>query len=125
MRWNAHMTPIWSWARRELARHRRAAVALVLLIGVSGAVVLTAGAGARRSASAYDRFLDASNTADVQLQYASDGLIDDDILAALLAEPGVVTAVPLYITVAFAEESEYDLGVFAGPDPALFTEIDE
>ena len=31
---------------------------------------------------------------------------------------------PLYITLAFAEESEYDLGVFAGPDPALLTEID-
>ena len=32
---------------------------------------------------------------------------------------------PLYITVAFAEETDYDLGIFAGPDPALFTEIDE
>ena len=31
---------------------------------------------------------------------------------------------PFYITPAFAEESEYDLGVFAGPDPALLTEID-
>ena len=34
-------------------------------------------------------------------------------------------AVPLYITVAFAEETDYDLGIFAGPDPALYTEIDE
>ena len=44
------MTPIWAWARRELTRHRRAALALVLLIGISGAVVLTTAAGARRSA---------------------------------------------------------------------------
>ncbi|MET0903738.1 MAG: ABC transporter permease [Acidimicrobiales bacterium] len=124
------MTPIWAWARRALTRHRRAAVALVLLIGVSGAVVLTSAAGARRSASAYDRFLEASHTADVQLQYGTsegrqDPALDAEVLEALRADPAVDQAVPLYITVAFAEETDYDLGIFAGPDPALYTEIDE
>ena len=122
------MTPIWAWARRELTRHRRAALALVLLIGLSGAVVLTTAAGARRSASAFDRFLEASNTADVQLQYARrrrPDRVDAEVLEALRADPAVEAAAPLYITVAFAEETDYDLGIFAGPDPALFTEIDE
>ena len=120
------MTPIWAWARRELTRHRRAALALVLLIGVSGAVVLTTAAGARRSATAYDRFLEASHTADVQLQYGdAEGrqapALDAEVLEALRADPAVDKAVPLYITVAFAEGSDYDLGIFAGPDPTLFS----
>ena len=124
------MTPIWAWARRELTRHRRAAVALVLLIGVSGAVVLTSAGGARRSASAYDRFLEASHTADVQLQYGTaegrhDPALDAEVLEALRADPAVAKAVPLYITVAFAAETDYDLGIFAGPDPALYTQIDQ
>ena len=97
------MTPIWAWARRELTRHRRAALALVLLIGISGAVVLTTAAGARRSASAYDRFLETSHTADVQLQYGAaegrqDPALDAEVLEALRADPAVDKAVPLYIT---------------------------
>src|SRR5688500_13748031 len=118
------MAPIWRWSRRELLRHRRAAIGLVLLIGLAGAVVLTTAAGARRSATAFDRFLDASHTADAQLQYASEDEVDADILEALRTDPAVERAVPIYITVAFSEESEYDLGVFAGPEPGLYRDID-
>jgi ABC-type lipoprotein release transport system permease subunit len=124
MRWDERMGPIWAWSRRELLRHRRAALALILLVGVSGGVVLTAAAGARRSASAFDRFLDASHTADAQLQYASEDDVDEAVLAAVRADPAVERAVPLFITVGFSEASDYDLAVFAGPDPALYSEID-
>ena len=118
------MTPIWAWARRELLRHRRATLALILLIGVSGAVVLTTAAGARRTGSAFERFLESSHTADVQLQYYSETVDDEAVIDALLDDPRVEQAVPLYIAVAFTESSDYDLGVFGGPDPALLTDID-
>ena len=118
------MTGVWAWARRELLRNRRATLALVLLIGLSGAVVLTAAAGARRTGSAFERFVAAGNTADARLQYATETVDDEDIMGALLADPAVEQAVPVYITIAFAEGNDYDLGIYAGPDEALFTAID-
>ena len=45
----------------------RALVVLALMIGLTGAVVFAAVAGARRSASALDRFHDAGQTLDVFL----------------------------------------------------------
>src|SRR5687767_10061800 len=87
IRWDDRMGPCWAWARRELIRRRRSAVALALLIGLCGAVVLAAAAGARRTGSAFDRFVEASNSADVQLQYASDQRIDAEILARLRSHP--------------------------------------
>ena len=119
------MTPIWAWARRELVRQRRATLALILLVGLSGAVVLGAAAGARRTGSAFERFLESSNTADVQLQYNADGDIDDDVLDALRADPDVREAAPVFVTVAFADGIEYDLGIFASPDPALFRDLEK
>lgn len=118
------MGAAWAWARSELRRRRGAAVALALLIGVSGAVVLTAAAGARRTESAFARFLESSNTADVQLQYSSDGGVDDQVLEALRRHPDVDAAAPLYLTVAFSEDSAYDLGIFASPEPELFRDLD-
>lgn len=114
----------WSWARSELRRRLRSNLALVLLIALSGAVVLTAAAGARRSASAFDRFAEASDVADVQVQYGTEDDVDDDVLGALRAHPDVDEAVPLYFTFGFSEASEYELLIISGPDPALFRDID-
>lgn len=112
------------WARSERRRRPGAALALVLLIGLSGSVVLTASAGARRTSTAFNRFLDASGAADVQLQYSSDGSVDDALLAALRADPHIAVAAPLYNTVGFSKRSGYDLGLFASPGPELFRDID-
>ncbi len=66
-------------AVRRLVTYRLAAgwpglVALVLLVGLAGAAVLTAVAGARRTASAYPRFLVASRASDVLAGPAGPGL---------------------------------------------------
>ena len=47
---------------------------LVLLIAVAGGAVLTAAAGARRTASAYPRYLRASHASDLLVAAAGTGL---------------------------------------------------
>ncbi|MFL6204821.1 MAG: ABC transporter permease [Acidimicrobiales bacterium] len=121
------MTPIWAWARREVMRRRRATLALVLLVGLSGAVALTAAAGAQRTGTAYERFLDAARTADARLQYSSTGpALDARVLEALRSDPGVEAATPVWITLASAVETDvpYDLSVYNGSEPALFDTVD-
>src|SRR6266487_29749 len=51
--------------RAEIRSHLAATVALVLLVGIAGGVVIATGAGARRTDTAYPRFLRASHAADV------------------------------------------------------------
>lgn len=63
-------------AVRRLVAYRLAVgwpgwVALVLLVGLAGGAVLAAVAGARRTASAYPRFLVASRASDVLVGPAS------------------------------------------------------
>jgi FtsX-like permease family len=51
----------------ELRRRWRATLAIVLLIGVVGAIVLATAAGARRSTTALERFNDFSRSSDVEI----------------------------------------------------------
>ena len=85
-------------AVRRLVSYRLAAgwpglVALALLVGLAGGAVLTAVAGARRTASAYPRFLVASRASDVLAGPAGTGVRGyDDALAGL---PGVAAIAPM------------------------------
>jgi len=117
------MGAVWTWVRSDLRRRRRGNRALVLLIGLSGAVVLTAAAGARRTDTAFARALESSRTADIQVQYlpADD---DDEVLKALRNHPDVEVAAPVYLTVVFSDRSDYDLLILSGPDPSLFQDVD-
>lgn len=66
---------------------------LALLVGLAGGAVLTAAAGARRTASAYPRFLQVYRGSDVLFSPAGSGLGGyDDALAKL---PGVAAIAPL------------------------------
>ena len=60
----AGLGPAWMYARADLRRRWKSAVAIAILIGIAGAVVLTAYAGARRTDSAYPRYLKATHAAD-------------------------------------------------------------
>ncbi len=60
---------------------------LVLLIAVAGGAVLTAVAGARRTATAYPRYLRASHASDLLVAAAGTGL--GGYYAALARQPGV------------------------------------
>ena len=58
------LTPSWVVARANLSRRWKSAVVIAALIGIAGTVVLTAYAGARRTDSAYARYLRSTHAAD-------------------------------------------------------------
>src|SRR5256885_15220441 len=58
------MRAVWMRARADLRAGARSLVALVVLLGLFGGVAMAAGAGARRTGSAYDRFLAATTPPD-------------------------------------------------------------
>src|SRR5215472_10184950 len=88
--------------------------ALTLLIGIAGGAVLAAAAGARRTDSAYPRFLRATAAADVLAGPALDGVRGGfDFAVGLL--PGVqqvapvvgLNCVPVAPNGKFGEQSEF------------------
>ena len=73
------------WVGTQVRRHWRAQAALALLIGIVGAVVLATGAGARATATAYDRYLARQAIPDVEL----DGVANDAARQEIARLPGV------------------------------------
>jgi hypothetical protein len=61
---------VWLVLRAELRARWKAWLAIALLIGVAGGVVLTTVAGARRGASAFDRFATETRAPDVSVEVA-------------------------------------------------------
>lgn len=85
-------------AVRKLVAHQLSAgwrgwVVLALLVGLAGGAVLTATAGARRTASAYPRFLQVSRASDVLVAPAGTGI--GGYYDALGRLPGVAALAPL------------------------------
>ncbi|MFY9587971.1 MAG: FtsX-like permease family protein [Actinomycetota bacterium] len=71
------MKAVRLWLRAELRAGWRGLLSLALILGIAGGAVIAAAAGARRTDSAYDRFLVAHNAADVIL--FDDGFLDLDV----------------------------------------------
>ena len=67
------MGAVWLRLRAELRHQWRAWLALAVLLGVIGGIALTAAAGARRTGTAYPRFLRASHAADLLVSPARSG----------------------------------------------------
>src|SRR5215471_18252097 len=67
------MGAVWLCLRAELRRQWRAWLALAVLLGVIGGIALTAAAGARRTDTAYPRFLRQSRAADLMVEPARSG----------------------------------------------------
>jgi len=65
------MAAVWMRARAEMRRGWRALLGLALLVGLAGGAVLGAAMGARRTQTAYPRFVEASNAHDVLLSGGS------------------------------------------------------
>lgn len=118
------MAAIWTWVRAELRRDLRSSIAVVLIIGLGAGVAMAAVAGARRTDTAFDRFLDTSRAATHRVQYSSDDDVDDLVLERLRAHPDVEVAVPIHFLIAFSESTEYDLGIITSSDPAFGHTVD-
>jgi len=71
------MGVLWLRARAQLRGRARANLFLALLVGLAGALVLAAAAGARRSEAALPRFLAANQTVDATVYVPSSGPADD------------------------------------------------
>jgi putative ABC transport system permease protein len=80
------MTTIWLTLRTDLRGKWRALLSLALLLGLTGGVVLTAAAGARRTDTAYPRLLSWANASQVDLIPAANGF-PADYYAALAKLP--------------------------------------
>lgn len=73
------MAAVWLRLRGDARKRWRSWTALALLIGLGGGVVIASLSGARRTESAYDRFLVWSNAADLVLFNAADPVDFDQV----------------------------------------------
>src|SRR5215467_13924680 len=87
------MPAVWRVVVHDLSARWRGWVAFALLAGLAGAVVLAAVAGARRTASAYPRFLKASGAAEALVSPAGTGF--GGYYGALTRSPGVLAVAPV------------------------------
>ncbi len=84
------MAGTWYALRSGLRRRWLSYVALTVLLAVGGGASLAAVAGARRTVSAYPRYLHASNASDVSLD--AEGLAKAAVRARVAHLPGVISA---------------------------------
>ena len=87
------MRAVLRLAGHELRARWLSWVVLALLVGLAGGVVLTAAAGARRTDSAYPRFLTVSKASDVLVSPAGNGAGGYD--KALARLPGAAAVAPV------------------------------
>ena len=87
------MGAVLSLVAHEFQARWRSWVVLVILVAVAGGAVLAAAAGARRTDSAYQRFLQVSKASDVLVSPANTGL--DGYYRALARLPDVAALAPV------------------------------
>jgi hypothetical protein len=105
------MGVLWMRARAQLRGRARANLFLALLVGLAGALVLAAAAGARRSEAALPRFLAANQTVDASVIVFDSGPTGEKALRKVASLPEVGQAFRL---------TGWDAGalILGGADPA-------
>jgi hypothetical protein len=83
------MRAVWVRARADLRRHLLAWVALALLVGIAGGAAIAVAAAARRTDTAYERFLARSSPSDASITESKDFLTKDLDLAQVAALPEI------------------------------------
>lgn len=109
-------------ARSEVRSRWRALLGLALLIALVGTVALSAFAGARRTASALDRFVDATQARDARV-VVPVGYPVADLDAALEAEEWVTASSPVDRLV-FGSGPGTAITVASSPDPGFTSTVD-
>ena len=108
----------------EVRRRWRSVLALVVLVGVVGAVVLAAAAGARRSATALERFSAASRSGDLSLSPALGYTPTPAQLSALRRVPDVAAVAVLRFYTLKPVDAPAGLSPAAAVDGAMGSVVD-
>lgn len=109
------------WVRSDWRRRARSLVALTLLTAVAGGFVLMVLAGARRTATSFDRFARTTHAADVLVDVGS---VDPEISAEIGALPMVENSTAFTIVFAIVDGIETDLSLWLPRDDRLGNEIE-
>ncbi|HTK16346.1 MAG TPA: FtsX-like permease family protein [Acidimicrobiia bacterium] len=114
------MSAVRMLAGNDIRRRWRSVVALTLLVGAVGAIVLATAAGARRSHSALPRFNAYSRSSDVEI---SIGIPTASQLAAFRRSPGVAAMAYLH-AYSLQIKGHENLAIAAPADSAMGTVVD-
>jgi hypothetical protein len=102
------MGAIWLRSRFELRTRWRAMLAMTALVAVASTTVLTAAAGARRTASTVERYLEATRANDVFVQLGSPGnSADPAVFDAMERLPQVATLGRVVFPAVFPSSDEF------------------
>jgi ABC-type lipoprotein release transport system permease subunit len=108
------------WARREITARWRALVVLGVLAGLAGGITLAAVAGARRTASAYARYRQATAASDAIVFTTQVGVLDPDFAPVRrlpeVVESGQFGLAPIGV-------KEWNIGTLAPVDDHLYRTI--
>jgi ABC-type lipoprotein release transport system permease subunit len=86
---------VWARLRSELRSRVAALIGLGLLIGITGGVVMTAAEGARRTESAYPRFVEAQRAMDFFV--TAESVASRSVLDRIPSLPGVEAATRVFL----------------------------
>src|SRR5438270_7109590 len=106
------MTAVLLRVRADLRARWRAWLGLTLIMGLAGGAVIAAAAGARRTDSAYSRFLRSSRAPDALVFQAMDPSLASITQQQLASLPQVAATAPL---VGYTS-TEPDVALVAAPD---------
>jgi hypothetical protein len=114
---------IWLTLRADLRRRWRPLLALALLLGLLGGVVLTAAAGARRTDTAYPRLLASANASQVSIVPQGTGM--NGYYTALAKLPQVESmAVGQLYQAALPADEQTPVQLIVSPDGRYGTQVD-
>jgi ABC-type antimicrobial peptide transport system permease subunit len=118
------MTTVWLALRADVRRRWPGLLALALLLGLIGGVVLTAAAGARRTDTAYQRLLSWANATQADIIPEGNG-IPADYFAALARQPHIaaMTTASVYGMV-LSRSNLTNVAVMSSPDGAMGVTVD-
>ncbi len=116
-------------ARAELRRRRLTLAVLAVLTAVVVATVLATLAGARRTSSALDRFMEATAARDLQVVVNSADFVRqparvDELRQRLAGMDGVDLVSAMTMTPIAVSGTPYDFGAMASPDGGYFRTVD-
>jgi ABC-type antimicrobial peptide transport system permease subunit len=115
---------IWLTLRADLRRRWRPLLALALLLGLLGGVVLTAATGARRTETAYPRMLASANASQVDIAPKGTGLHGYFRALAKLPQIESMATAALY-QAALPADRQTPVQFIASPDGSFGTRVDK